>query len=170
MQTRPPQGRHGGVCRGQAVDVEVSAHRRASARSTSCTFPLDRDVRMIMTSQDVIHSFYVPAFRIKADVLPGRYTSTWFHATDAGTLSPVLRGVLRHAALGNDRRSGGDGTGGLQTRWAAGGSTARWLRRARRAFQQYGCSMCHRADYPGTRPEPGRACSASRCCWTTDAR
>ena len=46
--------------------------------------PAGRDVRMIMTSQDVIHSFYVPAFRIKADVLPGRYTSTWFHATAPG--------------------------------------------------------------------------------------
>ena len=46
--------------------------------------PVGRDVRMIMTSQDAIHSFYVPAFRIKADVLPGRYTSTWFHATVPG--------------------------------------------------------------------------------------
>ena len=36
--------------------------------------PVGRDVKMIMTSQDVIHSFYVPAFRIKQDVLPGRYT------------------------------------------------------------------------------------------------
>ena len=37
-----------------------------------------------MTSQDVIHSFYVPAFRIKADVLPGRYTTLWFQATEPG--------------------------------------------------------------------------------------
>ena len=40
---------------------------------------------MIMTSQDAIHSFYVPAFRIKQDVLPGRYTTAWFHATKPGT-------------------------------------------------------------------------------------
>ena len=45
--------------------------------------PMGRDVQMIMTSQDVIHSFFVPAFRIKADVLPGRYTSTWFRADQA---------------------------------------------------------------------------------------
>ena len=38
-----------------------------------------------MTSQDVIHSFYVPQFRIKQDVLPGRYTRTWFQATKVGT-------------------------------------------------------------------------------------
>src|SRR5207237_10620749 len=46
--------------------------------------PIGRDVKMIMTSQDVIHSFYVPAFRIKQDVLPGRYTVAWFRATKAG--------------------------------------------------------------------------------------
>ena len=37
-----------------------------------------------MTSQDVIHSFFVPAFRIKKDVLPGRYTETWFQADKTG--------------------------------------------------------------------------------------
>jgi len=47
--------------------------------------PIGRDVKMIMTSQDVIHSFFIPAFRIKQDVLPGRYTVAWFHATKAGT-------------------------------------------------------------------------------------
>ena len=45
--------------------------------------PVGADVRLIMSSQDVIHSFFVPAFRVKADVLPGRFTSTWFH-TDQG--------------------------------------------------------------------------------------
>src|SRR5512142_331460 len=39
--------------------------------------PVDRDIRLVMTSRDVIHSFYVPAFRIKRDVLPRRYTRTW---------------------------------------------------------------------------------------------
>ena len=45
--------------------------------------PVGRDVKLIMTSQDVIHSFFVPAFRIKQDVLPGRYTTLWFHADQA---------------------------------------------------------------------------------------
>ena len=47
--------------------------------------PIGRDVKMIMSSQDVIHSFFVPAFRVKADVLPGRYTMTWFRPTKPGT-------------------------------------------------------------------------------------
>jgi len=46
--------------------------------------PIGTPVKLIMTSEDVIHSFYVPAFRIKMDVLPGRYTSTWFEATKPG--------------------------------------------------------------------------------------
>lgn len=46
--------------------------------------PVGRAVKLKMTSQDVIHSFFVPAFRMKQDVLPGRYTETWFHATKPG--------------------------------------------------------------------------------------
>ena len=47
--------------------------------------PLGYPVKVTITSQDVIHSFYVPAFRIKMDVVPGRYTSTWFEASKTGT-------------------------------------------------------------------------------------
>jgi cytochrome c oxidase subunit 2 len=46
--------------------------------------PLGQPVRLNMISQDVIHSMYVPAFRVKHDVLPGRYTSLWFEATRTG--------------------------------------------------------------------------------------
>ena len=46
--------------------------------------PLGEPVRLVMTAQDAIHSFYVPAFRLKQDVLPGRYTSMWFTATQPG--------------------------------------------------------------------------------------
>src|SRR5262249_2301145 len=46
--------------------------------------PIGRPVRVVLTSEDVIHSFYVPAFRTKQDAVPGRYTSTWFEATRVG--------------------------------------------------------------------------------------
>jgi cytochrome c oxidase subunit II len=46
--------------------------------------PVDTPVQLVMTSEDVIHSFFVPAFRVKRDVVPGRYTKTWFEATRAG--------------------------------------------------------------------------------------
>ncbi|HEX8701036.1 MAG TPA: cytochrome c oxidase subunit II [Myxococcaceae bacterium] len=47
--------------------------------------PAGRPVRLLITSRDVLHSFYVPAFRIKMDALPGRYTQAWFEATKPGT-------------------------------------------------------------------------------------
>jgi cytochrome c oxidase subunit 2 len=47
--------------------------------------PVGRPVKLIMTSEDVLHDFYVPAFRVKMDAVPGRYTSTWFEATKTGT-------------------------------------------------------------------------------------
>jgi len=46
--------------------------------------PIGQAVKLTMTSEDVIHSFYVPAFRMKADVVPGRYTTAWFQATKVG--------------------------------------------------------------------------------------
>jgi len=46
--------------------------------------PVDRPVKLVMSSDDVIHSFFVPDFRIKRDVLPNRYSSVWFEATETG--------------------------------------------------------------------------------------
>ena len=46
--------------------------------------PVGRAVKLIMTSEDVIHDVFVPAFRVKADVLPGRYTNIWFQPTKPG--------------------------------------------------------------------------------------
>jgi cytochrome c oxidase subunit 2 len=47
--------------------------------------PVGRPVKLLMTSRDVIHSFFVPAFRVKKDVIPGRYTELWFTATEPGS-------------------------------------------------------------------------------------
>ncbi len=46
--------------------------------------PIGQPVRLIMTSEDVLHSFFVPAFRVKRDVVPGQYTTLWFEATKEG--------------------------------------------------------------------------------------
>ena len=102
--------------------------------------PVGRPVKLIMTSEDVIHDFFVPAFRVKADVLPGRYTQHLVPADQAGTLSPVLRRVLRHAALGNDRRGRRDGAErvpGLAERRRAG--------RIARLGRRRSCSRISRA-------------------------
>ena len=46
--------------------------------------PINRPIKLLMTTEDVIHSFYIPAFRVKMDTVPGKYTQTWFEATKPG--------------------------------------------------------------------------------------
>jgi cytochrome c oxidase subunit 2 len=55
------------------------------ATSDTLYVPANKPVKTTMSSRDVIHSFFVPAFRVKQDVLPNRYTSVWFEATEKGT-------------------------------------------------------------------------------------
>src|SRR5688572_17600847 len=51
--------------------------------------PIEQPVRLVMSSDDVIHSLFVPAFRVKQDIVPGRYNYLWFDATRAGEF-PLL--------------------------------------------------------------------------------
>ena len=60
-------------------------HPQGNREINSLHVPVGQRIKMTMTSEDVIHSFFVPAFRIKMDVLPGRYTEVWFEATKTGT-------------------------------------------------------------------------------------
>ncbi|HUZ12621.1 MAG TPA: cytochrome c oxidase subunit II [Caulobacteraceae bacterium] len=66
--------------------------------------PLGIPVKLVMTSQDVIHDFYVPAFRLKQDVIPGRYTELTFTATEAGTFQVFCAQYcgLDHARMNAD--------------------------------------------------------------------
>src|SRR6516162_1414002 len=64
-------------------------HAEGQREINSLHVPVGRDVKLILTSQDVIHSFFVPDFRIKQDVVPGRYTTAWFEAREPGTY-PIL--------------------------------------------------------------------------------
>ena len=114
--------------------------------------PVGRDIKLIMTSQDVIHSFYVPAFRLKQDVLPGRYTTMWFKATRPGTYHLFCAqycGTMHSGMIGDvvvmgpseyqAWMSGGAPTGSL----AQGGQTL---------FEQLGCPTCHRFNEQGRGP------------------
>ncbi len=56
-------------------------HANGVPESGELTVPLGEPVRLVMSSEDVIHSFFVPAFRVKRDVVPGIYTTLWFEAT-----------------------------------------------------------------------------------------
>ena len=106
--------------------------------------PTGRAVKLTMTSQDVIHSFYVPAFRVKADVLPGRFTTLWFHATQAGQypLECTQYCGTDHAVMIGQvvAMTPGDYAAWLTTGATADNSPAA---RGRKVFLQYGCVECH---------------------------
>jgi cytochrome c oxidase subunit II len=59
-------------------------HAEGKSEINELHLPVGRAVTLTMTSQDVIHSFFVPAFRVKQDVVPGRYTSEWFKPSKPG--------------------------------------------------------------------------------------
>jgi cytochrome c oxidase subunit 2 len=113
--------------------------------------PVGRDVKMIMTSQDVIHSFFIPAFRIKQDVLPGRYTVAWFRATKPGTYH------LFCAEYCGTQHSGMVGDivvlpPGQYETWMNGGSTGPLSATGEKIFGELGCATCHRSDIQGRGP------------------
>ena len=113
--------------------------------------PVGRPVRLSLTSEDVIHSFFVPAFRVKNDVIPGRYTGLWFEANQPGTFH------LFCAQYCGAQHSGMIGTVVAEepARWAS------WLaerpgeppaRAGERAFARLGCAACHLPDGSGRGP------------------
>lgn len=59
-------------------------HQTGQREINDLHVPVGRNVKLVMTTEDVIHSLYVPAFRTKADAVPGRYTYVWFNATKPG--------------------------------------------------------------------------------------
>jgi cytochrome c oxidase subunit 2 len=102
-----------------------------------------------MTSQDVIHSFYVPAFRIKQDVLPGRYTTLWFEATQTGNYH-----LFCAEYCGTDHaRMVGTVTvmePEAYEAWLGGAVEGESMTEAgKRIFEQSGCIACH-TEMPGS--------------------
>jgi cytochrome c oxidase subunit 2 len=114
--------------------------------------PIDTPVRLVMTSEDVIHGFYVPAFRLKRDVLPGRYVKLWFRAIKQGEYQIYCTQYC--------------GTGHSDM-WAKvvvhePGGFERWLDEAsnflktmspaqagERLYRSRGCAQCHSVDGAG---------------------
>jgi cytochrome c oxidase subunit II len=114
--------------------------------------PIGRPVKLIMTSEDVIHDLFIPAFRMKADVIPGRYTHIWFEPTKPG------RYHLFCAEYCGTRHSGMIGEvivmspTDYQT-WLSGGAPEGSLASTgAKVFQDLACNTCHRPDAQGRGP------------------
>jgi cytochrome c oxidase subunit 2 len=151
QEARPPKGSMEVYAVGKQWMWKFE-HETGQREINELHVPVGRDVKMIMSSQDVIHSFFVPAFRIKADVLPGRFTETWFHPTKPGTYH------LFCAEYCGTQHSGMIGQvvvmepAAFQA-WLSGGSASGSLAsNGQQLFQQLGCSTCHRFDTQGRGP------------------
>jgi len=118
--------------------------------------PVGRPVKLIMTSRDVIHSFYVAEFRIKQDVVPGRAVATWFEAIEPGT-SDVLctqycgtrHSLMRAqvvALLPDDYERWLDAARAPLALPGAKGDGQRLAERGHQVAAERGCLRCHSVD------------------------
>ena len=114
--------------------------------------PINRPVRITLGSEDVIHDFFIPAFRVKMDAVPGKLTTMWFEATQAGTYHIFC------AEYCGTRHSGMIGQVIAMTpqdyeAWLAGGrSTGSAVQNGERLFADLACITCHKNDSSGRGP------------------
>jgi cytochrome c oxidase subunit II len=114
--------------------------------------PVGRKIKLVMTTEDVIHSFFIPAFRTKADVVPGRYTYLWFEATKPGRY---------HLFCAEYCGTNHSGMGGYivamepaeYDNWLSGNANQESpVAAGQRLFSQtLGCASCHKEDGSGGR-------------------
>ena len=149
-QYRPPQN---------AIEIYVVGkqwmwkiqHSTGQREINELHIPVGRKVKLIMTTEDVIHDFFVPAFRMKADVVPGRYVTEWFEATKAGTYHLFCAeycgmnhsGMIGSIVVMEPREFDNwlSGNAGNTTPAVAG----------QQLFQSLGCVSCHGATGEGGR-------------------
>jgi len=143
-----------------AVEINVVAkqwmwkvqHPEGQREINELHVPVGRPVKLMMTSEDVIHDFFVPAFRVKKDVLPERYSTLWFEATKPGEYH------LFCSQYCGTQHSGMVGRIVVMepaeyVRWLGGGATEVSMTEAgEKLFQRLGCSTCHRPDGTGQGP------------------
>jgi len=114
--------------------------------------PLGRPVRITLGSEDVLHDYYIPAFRVKMDAVPGKLTTMWFTATKVGTYRIFCAeycGTQHSGMIGNvivmepqDYEA-----------WLAGGrTTGTAVENGERLFTQLACITCHKTDSSGRGP------------------
>ena len=113
--------------------------------------PVGRPVKLIMTSEDVIHSFFVPAFRVKQDVVPGRYTYMWFTPTKAGDYHLFC---AQYCGTQHSRMIGWVHVMEPEEyeKWLSGKADQSMALRGRQLFLKYQCIACHSGDSQAKAP------------------
>jgi cytochrome c oxidase subunit 2 len=114
--------------------------------------PVGVPVKLTLASEDVIHSFFIPAFRVKKDAVPGRYTTMWFQATKPGRYHLFCAeycGTKHSAMIGSIIVME---PAVFQVWLSGGGGEASPVAAGQRLFQDLGCVTCHRPDSAGRGP------------------
>jgi len=114
--------------------------------------PTGRPVKLTLASEDAIHSFYVPAFRVKHDVVPGQYETVWFQA-----ITPGRYHIFCAEYCGTGHASMGGWVTVMEPAayeaWLSGGGTGDSMKdQGEKLFTQYGCATCHLLDTKGRCP------------------
>ena len=105
--------------------------------------PIGRPVQLTMISQDVFHSFSIPDFRVKREVIPGRYSTVWFNATEAGTYHLFCTqycGTQHSGMIGQITAMTPDDYDKWTQQSTSGMSLAQ---NGERLFSSMGCNACH---------------------------
>jgi cytochrome c oxidase subunit 2 len=126
-------------------------HPSGQREINSLHVPVGRPVRITMASEDVIHSLWIPAFRVKNDVLPNRYRTLWFEATKTGRYHIFCAeycGTLHSGMIGWVTVMQPD----EYQRWLAGGTEGSLASQGEKLFQKYACNTCHTTDSTGRGP------------------
>jgi cytochrome c oxidase subunit 2 len=107
--------------------------------------PLGRPVKLTITSQDVIHSFFVPAFRLHRDAIPGRYTTAWFQATKVGRYQLFCSeycGTNHSSMIGEVVVMDAE----AYREWLTRGADDSLATKGSKLFRKLQCIACHSAD------------------------
>lgn len=133
-----------------------TAEYKNGVKATELVVPINQPVKLIMTSEDVIHSFFVPSFRIKQDVVPGRYTALWFNADKLGEFHVFCTEFCgtSHAGMITKLKVV---TKEEFDKWLIEESEVGSLPLAQRGaklFQVKACASCHNVDNPANKVGP----------------
>ena len=118
-------------------------HPEGKSEINELHIPVDRPIKLTMTSEDVIHDFFVPAFRVKKDVVPGNYSSIWFEATQTGKFHLFC---AQYCGTSHSQMTGwvyvmkpAD-----YEQWLSGGVRSETMASAgAKLYEQYACITCH---------------------------
>ncbi len=127
-------------------------HPEGQREINTLHIPVGETIKLTMTSEDVIHSFFVPAFRVKQDVVPGRYTTVWFEATKAGKYHLFCTeycGSHHSQMIGWVTVMEPDN---YQAWLSGGGPVAAPKDLGAQLFEQHICNTCHIEDGSGRGP------------------